>query len=136
MFGVSPRSSVGQSMVRCWPGGNRASSGRETLPVRNFSSRAQRCLLRVSLLSGGGSFSSAISEQSLVAMHRGGMFGVTHRGIDDEREKDHAAEIIIEPVFMSQRLEIERNRGRGAAEQRYCDGIGQADTKRADIGRK
>jgi hypothetical protein len=39
------------------------------------------------------------------------MFGVAHRRIDDEREEDHAAEIIIEPVLMPQRLEIERDRG-------------------------
>src|SRR5918995_5195034 len=63
MFGVSPRSSVGQSLVRCWPGGRRASSGREILPVRNFPSRAQRALLRVSLLSGGGSWSSDMSSR-------------------------------------------------------------------------
>src|SRR5438445_12475325 len=110
MLGISPRSSTGQSRVRCCPGGRRCSSGRDILPVRNFPSCAQRCLLRVSLLSGGGSFWSVMSEPlfdafssrepvptphrvrgrlslepacPLVPMHRRFLLGVTLRPIDD-----------------------------------------------------
>src|SRR6266852_5669884 len=111
MSGVRPRSSVGQSLVRCCPGGRRCSSGREILPVRKRPSRAQRSLLRVSLLSGGGSWSSVMSELLFVAMHRRFMLGVAHRRIDDQREKDHAAEIVIEPALMAEGLEVQCDRG-------------------------
>src|ERR1700674_6043570 len=102
-------------MVRCCPGGRRCSSGREVLPVRKRPSRAQRCLVRVSLDSGGSSLSSAISHALiagddaplLVTMHRRFMLGVAHRRVDDQREKDHTAEIIIEPVLMAEALEIQ-----------------------------
>src|SRR5436305_10935041 len=92
-FGVRPRSSTGQSRVRCCPGGKRCSPGREMLPVRKRPSRAQRCLLRVSLLIGGGSFSSVISVLRLLFMpvHRRFMLGVAHGRVDDQRKKDHAA---------------------------------------------
>src|SRR5229473_6216912 len=101
MFGVTPRSSVGQSRVKCCPGGRRCSCGREVLPVRKRPSRAQRCLVRVSLLIGGGSFSSAITHAVLfVPVHRRFMLGIAHRRVDDQRQTDHAAEIIVEPVLV------------------------------------
>src|SRR5260370_19110939 len=76
--GVRPRSSTGQSLVRCCPGGRRCCWGREALPVRKRPSRAQRCLVRVSLLSGGGSFSSAITHAVLfVPVHRRFVLGVS-----------------------------------------------------------
>src|SRR5260370_42026615 len=115
--GVRPRSRTGQSLVRCCPGGKRCSSGREVFPVRKRPSRAQRSLLRVSLLIGGGSFSSAISHAILfVPVHRRFMLGIAHGCVDDQRQADHAAEIIVEPVLVSETLAIQRDRRRGAAE--------------------
>ena len=73
---------------------------------------------------------------SFVAMHRGFMLGVAHRRIDDQRQEDHAAEIVVEPVLVAERLELERDRRRGAAEDRDRDRIGQADAERADLGRE
>jgi len=35
---------------------------------------------------------------------------------------------------MTEALEIECDRGRGAAEYRHRDGVGQADAERTDIG--
>src|ERR1700674_1698797 len=110
--GVRPRSRMGQSFVRCWPGGRRCSSGRAVFPVRKRPSRAQRALLRVSLDVGGWSLSSAISHAIiarddiarddaplLVTMHRRFMLGVAHGHVDNQREKDDTAEIVIEPVL-------------------------------------
>src|SRR5882757_5087225 len=150
MFGVRPRSRVGQSLVRCCPGGRRCSAGRAVLPVRKRPSRAQRSLLRVSLLSGGGSWSSAMSnlqlqppgyacdallmQFSLVPMHRRLMLGVAHGRIDEQRQEDDAAQIIVEPLLVPEALERERDRGRGAAEYGHRDRIGQADAEGADLG--
>src|SRR4051812_33886051 len=69
-------------------------------------------------------------------MHGGSVFGVAHGGVDDQRDKDHAAEVIIEPVFVPKALEVQRNRRRSAAEQRNRDGIGQADAERTHFGGK
>src|SRR4051794_33983527 len=116
IVGVRPRSRTGQSRVTCCPGGSRCSSGREVLPVRKRPSCAQRSLVRVSLLTGGGSFSSAIPHAWLfVAMHCRCVLGVAHRRVDNQRQKDHAAEIVIEPLFVAKALEIERDGRRGAA---------------------
>src|SRR4051812_41995960 len=119
MLGVMPRSSTGQSRVRCWPGGSRWSSGRAIVPVRNLPSRAQRCLLAVSFESGGRS-SSVIAGPplfafgpSLVTVHRRGVLGVAHGGVDNQRQEDHAAEIIIEPLLVALLLEVQRDRRRG-----------------------
>src|SRR5260370_41218923 len=113
--GVRPRSRTGQSLVRCCPGGSRCCSGREVLPVRKRPSRAQRCLVRVSLLTEGGSFSSAITDDvlfvasSLVAMHRRFMLGVAHCRVDDQLQTEHAAETIVQPVPGPEALEIPRD---------------------------
>jgi hypothetical protein len=56
--------------------------------------------------------------------------------VDDQRKADHATEIIIEPGLVAKALEIQRDHRGGAAEHRDRDGIGQANSERADIGGK
>src|SRR3569832_2816994 len=53
IFGVWPRSRIGQVLTSCWPGGSRRSSGRDVMPVRNLPSCAHLDLVWVSLLSSG-----------------------------------------------------------------------------------
>src|SRR5690349_13649322 len=52
-LGVWPRSRIGQFLTRCCPGGRRASSGREVMPVRNLPSSAHRDFVLVSFESSG-----------------------------------------------------------------------------------
>src|SRR3569832_70487 len=53
IFGVWPRSRIGQVLTSCWPGGSRLSAGRDVMPVRNLPSCAHLDLVWVSLLSSG-----------------------------------------------------------------------------------
>src|SRR3954453_877082 len=53
-----------------------------------------------------------------VTMHRRIRLGVAHEQIDHERDADHASEIIIVPALMAERFEPERDRVRGATEDR------------------
>ena len=55
---------------------------------------------------------------SLVPMHRGFVFRVAHRHIDEERQEYDAGEIIIEPVLVSDALEVKRDGRCRAAEDR------------------
>jgi sirohydrochlorin ferrochelatase len=40
------------------------------------------------------------------------MLGVAHGGVDDQRQEDDAAEIVVEPLLVAKALEIQRDRRR------------------------
>jgi hypothetical protein len=48
-------------------------------------------------------------SRSLVAMHGGVRFGIAHEQVDHQRNADHAGEIIIEPLFVADRFEPQRD---------------------------
>src|SRR3954447_24775613 len=79
-----------------------------------------------------------VGHELLVPVHRGGMLGAAHGGIDDQRQADDTSEIVVEPLLMPDALEIERDCRRRTSEHRDGDRIGQAYAEvadRADEGR-
>ena len=72
----------------------------------------------------------------LVPAHRRLVSGIAHGHVDDERGRDDGGQVVGEPRFVADRLEPQRDRLGGAAEDRDGDGIGQADAGGADPGRK
>src|SRR5262249_8019260 len=75
-----------------------------------------------------------LKARLIMPVHRRVGLGVTHEQIDEERNPDHGREVVVEPLFAPLRLEPERDRIGGAAEQRDGQRIGEADPERADLG--
>ena len=50
-----------------------------------------------------------------MAVHRRIGLGVAHEYIDQEGDRDHSGEIVVEPAFVTVRLEPQGDRLRGAA---------------------
>src|SRR3954469_5935538 len=51
-----------------------------------------------------------VGHELLVPVHRGGILGAAHGGIDDQRQADDTSEIVVEPLLMpdaTPRLPIE-----------------------------
>ena len=62
--------------------------------------------------------------------------GVAHPHIDEERHRNHRGQVVVEPALVADGLEPERNRFRGAPEDRHADGVRQADAHGPDVRRK